>query len=183
MECTITIAQRPVLFTLKRRAYQRRVNMIVHQDGTFVVTAPKMMPLGAIERTLKKNESWIAQQIAKAPPRQNVTVDEKVVKRIKRATKKLVERKLKEFNSHYNFSFARVSIRAQKSRWGSCSDKGTLSFNVKIFCLPENLQDYIIVHELCHLGQMNHSPAFWELVGKTIPEHKTLRKELRNVTL
>src|SRR5438105_4671667 len=72
------------------------------------------------------------------------------------------------FNQYYNFAINRIAVKNQKTRWGSCSKKGNLNFNYKIYLLPRHLADYVIVHELCHLGEFNHSPAFWKLVAKTI---------------
>lgn len=100
-------------------------------------------------------------------------------KRHKEVARKLVHRKLRYWNSFYGFQYNRVAIRSQKTRWGSCSDKGNLNFNYKILFLPEELQDYLIVHELCHLEELNHSQQFWEKVGETIPNYKVLRKKLR----
>jgi predicted metal-dependent hydrolase len=97
----------------------------------------------------------------------------------KAAARALAHARLAHYNQHYGFSYAKVFIRNQKTRWGACSSRGNLGFNYRIAYLPEHLADYIIVHELCHLGQFNHSPAFWELVAKTIPNHKALRHELR----
>lgn len=91
----------------------------------------------------------------------------------------LVLRKLVELNEHYHFVYNRVSIRNQRSRWGSCSKKGNLNFNYRIVELSDELQDYIIVHELCHLGMFNHSKKFWELVAQKIPDHIGARKALR----
>jgi hypothetical protein len=72
-------------------------------------------------------------------------------------------------------------IKNTSSRWGSCSRLGNLNFNYKIVFLPPELQDYLVVHELCHLGQFNHSQSFWNLVKKTIPEYLRLRKNLRDI--
>lgn len=96
----------------------------------------------------------------------------------KEVARELVHRKLVEFNKHYQFSYKKVAIRNQRSRWGSCSKQGNLNFNYRIALLPEMLQDYIIVHELCHLRAFNHSKTFWALVAETVPNHVACRKAL-----
>ena len=97
----------------------------------------------------------------------------------KKNARTLAEERLVHFNSLYHFSYDRISIRNQKTRWGSCSKKGNLSFNYRIVLLPPHLADYIIVHELCHLEVFNHSKQFWDMVARTIPAHRELRRELR----
>lgn len=99
----------------------------------------------------------------------------------KEQTRILVNRKLTEFNTFYNFNIGRVAIRNQKSRWGSCSKKGNLNFNYRLALIPENLVDYVVVHELCHIGEFNHSKDFWNLVAQTIPDHVERRKELHKI--
>ncbi len=91
----------------------------------------------------------------------------------------LVHKKLLEWNEYYKLPYKKVAIRNSRSRWGSCSVNKNLNFNYKIVFLTEELQDYLIVHELCHLKEFNHGEGFWSLVAETIPEHKRLRNELR----
>ena len=98
---------------------------------------------------------------------------------VRATARALAHARLSHFNQYYGFSYSRVFIRNQKTRWGACSAKGNLGFNYRIAFLPPELADYVIVHELCHLGQFNHSRAFWELVEQQIPNHKELRHELR----
>ncbi len=91
----------------------------------------------------------------------------------------LVHARLAHFNNFYHVPLRKIFIKNHKSRWGSCSERGNLNFNYKIVLLPPSLADYIIAHELCHLIEFNHSPAFWALVAQTIPNHKALRRQLR----
>ncbi len=97
----------------------------------------------------------------------------------KEAARELVLRRLPELNAAYGFKYGKIAIRNQKSRWGSCSSRGNLNFNYKIALLPPHLADYLMVHELCHLGEFNHSQKFWDLVGKTVPDYAKLREDLR----
>lgn len=97
----------------------------------------------------------------------------------KEAARALAHARLAHFNQAYGFAIGRVAIRNQKTRWGSCSKRGNLNFSYRIALLPPVLADYVIVHELCHLGEFNHSPAFWALVARACPDHRALRRALR----
>ena len=90
-----------------------------------------------------------------------------------------VENRIGYFNKFYNFEINRIAIKNTSTRWGSCSSKKNLNFNYKIIYLRPALADYLIVHELCHLGRLNHSKEFWALVSKTIPDYVSINKELR----
>jgi predicted metal-dependent hydrolase len=91
--------------------------------------------------------------------------------------------RLAHWHAFYPYAYGRVAIRDQSSRWGSCSKKKNLNFNYRIAFLPEPLMDYVIVHELCHLQEFNHSKAFWDLVAQMIPDYINLRSELRRIAI
>ncbi len=91
----------------------------------------------------------------------------------------VIHDRLQFFNEHYGFFYNQVTLRNQKSRWGSCSRLKNLNFNWKLIMAPIEVIDYVVVHELCHLKQMNHSARYWALVAEIIPDHKQRRKWLR----
>jgi hypothetical protein len=97
--------------------------------------------------------------------------------------RRFVENRISHFNKFYNFEINRVAIKNTSSRWGSCSSKRNLNFNYKIIYLRPELADYLIVHELCHLGELNHSKRFWALVKQTIPNYVKVNKELRRTNV
>lgn len=99
-------------------------------------------------------------------------IREKVVGWYKMHAKVELARHTKAWSEKLGVTFNRMTIKEQKTRWGSCSSLGNLNFNWKIVLMPRKVQDYIIVHELCHLIEMNHSKAFWRQVEKILPEYK-----------
>lgn len=99
----------------------------------------------------------------------------------KNRARKLVMERLRVYQPIIGVNFARVSIKDLRSGWGSCSSKNNLNFHYKIIFLPIEIADYIIVHELCHLVEMNHSHAFWYLVRQAIPDYRRRTLELRRL--
>lgn len=101
----------------------------------------------------------------------------------KEKTRAFVFNKIEQYNKIYNFTFNRISIKNQKSRWGSCSSRKNINFNYRLGLISEHLAEYVVVHELCHLEQLNHSQAFWDLVAITIPDYKRRRSELKKIRI
>lgn len=93
------------------------------------------------------------------------------------------ETKTKKYAAQMNVTYGRITIRNQQTRWGSCSSKGNLNFNYRLFFLPEELRDYVIVHELAHRRQMNHSKLFWAEVEKVLPDYKVRRQALKRIVI
>ncbi len=126
----------------------------------------------------RKRVRIVRRRRARKPRKQSKKTKEELAK-YREAARELALRRLEYFNQFYGFKWNRIFIKAQVSRWGSCSAKGNINFNYKIALLPLKLSDYIIVHELCHLGEFNHSEKFWDLVARTVPDWKKCRAELR----
>lgn len=94
--------------------------------------------------------------------------------------KGLISEKVDKLSTHLGVRYNRLIIRGQKTRWGSCSQKGNLSFNWKLIMAPETVIDYVIIHELAHLKEMNHSKKFWQLVAQHCPRWREHKKWLND---
>ncbi len=157
------------------------MRLAVYCDGRIVVTTPWWANETLAEKFIREKAVWLTRKIAFFKEHK-IQIVKKGTRseylKYKEITRALVNDRIRHFNLFYGFRFKAVNIKNQKTRWGSCSKKGNLNFNYKLSLLAPHLADYIIVHELCHLAEFNHSKRFWDLVAKTIPEHKKLRKEL-----
>lgn len=171
-----------IKITLRRVRRSRHLRLSIAADGRVLLTRPFWVTERAAREFLKTKEAWLLEKWRELQARPDNYFHrggrEDYLKH-KEAARVLVKRKLEYFNNFYKFDFKRISIRDQRSRWGSCSKAGGLNFNYRIVFLPENLVDYLIVHELCHLKELNHSSDFWRLVEKTIPDYKERRRALK----
>ncbi len=170
-------------YFLKRSTRSRHIRLQVLPGGRVVVSAPRGVSEFTINSFLASHDSWLRDKVEhfkKIPePKFSIKEEKKIFTEHKNSALVLAEKKVKEWSQHYNFPFNKICVRNSRSRWGSCSSKGTLCFNYKIVFLPKHLADYLVVHELCHLKERNHSKNFWALVEEKIPDYETRRKELR----
>lgn len=104
---------------------------------------------------------------------------EALEKRYRSAARSRFEQRCDYFHRLTGGTYTSVTIRDQKTRWGSCSSRGTLSFNYRLIFAPPQILDYVVVHELCHLTHMNHSREFWRMVESVMPDYKIHRQWLR----
>ncbi len=173
-----------LVFNIKRRARIRYVRLSIDSAGTLTLTAPKSYPFFLLKLFVTKKWSWILEKSEQKKNSKSLLAIKHTkaeINHYKKITKLLVLERLKYFNQYYNFNFKNISVRDQKSRWGSCSSRGNLNFNYRLSLLPLELADYIIVHELCHLQEMNHSNNFWQLVAQTQPNYQQLKKQLKSL--
>jgi hypothetical protein len=139
-----------------------------------------------IEHFIQLKGDWVVEKIGHLKnvikvPKKTKAEQRVEYNKLKTEALRIATQKVNYWNSFYNFKFNNISIKNQKTRWGSCSKNGNLNFNYKIALLPDKLADYLVVHEIAHLGQFNHSAKFWALVEQTIPDYKNIRKELKGV--
>lgn len=168
--------------TVKKSRRARHVRLALHPDGRVVLTLPLFVSYKQGRAFLQSKMEWIrekARELTGRPENILLRGSAKEYRDSRKPARELVEERLKHFQKLYAVVWKRLSIRNQKTRWGSCSRKGSLSFNYRLLLLPAHLRDYVIVHELCHLLELNHSKRFWALVAQTFPDYKKLRRELK----
>ena len=173
-----------VRYTFRVSKRVRSIRLSVASGGVFTVSASPSIRQNAVEEFIQRKSDWVLRKLAhfqQFPKRVVIKHKRKHFAEYKPKALALVRKRLAHFNRQYGFKWNKITIRNQRSRWGSCSRSGNLSFNYRIALLPVHLADYIIVHELCHLGELNHSRAFWTLVARECPAHQALRRELRKV--
>jgi len=182
---TIEVDGRILTYELCRNARAKRISIRIHpgpaEGGRIVLTVPKRASIRQAEDFLREHAEWVAKQSARLAGKESILsrTDPREYRRRRAEAEAFIQEKVTRWNDYYGFRHGRISIRDQKTRWGSCSKKGNLSFSWKLLLLPERMADYVVVHELCHLKEFNHSPRFWALVAQTIPDCQRVAKELR----
>lgn len=183
MQTQIKLNNQELVYDLKVSQRAKRMRIAIYCDGAVVVTAPNGVNGNLIEQFILRKARWIFDKLDYFKARGNhpfVRSGKGEFLKYKQEALVLAKSRVEYFNEKYGFKFNKINIRNQKTRWGSCSRKGNLNFNYKIALLPEHLADYIIVHELCHLREFNHSKKFWNLVAQEIPDYAQHRKEINN---
>jgi len=178
MNRIININGREINYQLKSSHRFKRISLKIYGDGLFIVTKPKMVGINFVEKFIKSKSNWIMEKlnIQNTGFKPNERRERYLTH--KESARCIIEKKVRYFSQIYSFSYNKISIRNQSTRWGSCSKKSNLSFNYKIIFLPDNIINYIIIHELCHLKEFNHSNRFWNLVSSIIPDYKSIKKDI-----
>ncbi len=175
-----------MIYSLKISAKARRVRITIRPKTGAVLTVPTGFDIGEAKKFLFSKSAWVLKKLAKLHKYENQPVlktSKKEFLEKKQAAWVLANTKVNEWNLKFGFEYKAIRIKNSKTRWGSCSRKGNLNFHYKIVDLPENLLDYLVVHELCHLKEMNHSAKFWQLVFREISDYKICRKKLKTFSL
>ena len=167
-----------------KRVKAKSFSIRITPDGK----AELRVPLRASRRTVedvirryrpKMEEMARKQQKATAEYGALPMLDEKALTTYAKQTRQLLNERLGSFAAQVGVTYNRVSVKRQVSRWGSCSGKGNLNFNCLLSLLPPDVADYVMVHELCHLKQLNHSPAFWAEVARVLPQYRQSERWLK----
>ena len=160
--------------------------MQVKHNGQIIVRAPENVTLSEIESFIRKNSAWLKKHLdlvekereaAAASHIQPLTMDE--IRSLADKAMQVIPERTARLASLAGVQYGRITIRNQKTRWGSCSSKGNLNFNCLLMLAPREILDYVIVHELCHRKEMNHSARFWAEVAKIDPDYKKHERWLK----
>lgn len=164
------------------RSNRRTIAIQIKKDMKIQVRAPLYLSDGEIRKFVEEKQSWIQKNLKKAKQRyaeKEPSFSECELRGLINAAKTDLLQRVENYAPLIGVTAKRITIRCQKTRWGSCSAKGNLSFNCLLMLCPETVRDYVVVHELCHLKELNHSRAFWDLVKSILPDYQTQRKWLR----
>lgn len=173
----------PVLFAASPRA--RRINISVRAPGRVRVAVPRGVSLGRAKAAVVERKEWIRKHLARMAeiaPRLAAMQRQLVVHDPEAAARQLIAR-LAELALLYGFDYEKVTIRNQKTRWGSCSADNNISLNIRLAVLPQELRDYVLLHELVHTRVHNHQPGFWQALEKIMPDARARRRRLRQYGL
>ncbi|MDO4312311.1 MAG: SprT family zinc-dependent metalloprotease [Eubacteriales bacterium] len=166
------------------RSSRRSIGIEIRPDCSVYVRAPYKVTNEEIRRFLQEKDSWIRkhlelmegkrEQLSAIEP---LSVDE--IRELADRALEVIPPKAAHYAELLKVSYGRITIRNQKTRWGSCSSKGNLNFNCLLMLMPDEVIDYVVVHELCHRIEMNHSKEFWALVESVLPDYKNHKKWLK----
>ena len=186
MKRNIFIQNRSVNYLIKKSTRARRMRISIYPNALVVVTLPLKTKETLAEKFLKEKEDWLLKKILyfeKVKDNPVNRFNQKDYLKYKEEAERVIKNRVMFLNKEYGYLFKNIKIKNQKTIWGSCSKRGNLNFNYKILFLPEKIRDYIIIHELCHLKEMNHSSSFWKLVSKLCPDYRETRKDLYSYTM
>lgn len=191
----------PFAWTHKPNARRKRIAVYVTPEGVVELRTPLRCSETVMYRFLDAHQDWVMHQLKRVQGQRADYQLFGVEYAEHEATKLMAEQGFSDWESfarteldhyirsrlrhwwpqvaHFNRAFPKASIRKMKTKWGSCSENGAMRFSLALASKPQELIDYVVVHELCHLKEMNHSPAFWHEVESLMPDWRLRRDALR----
>ena len=166
------------LSVLLVRSSRKTLAVQIRTDGTVIARAPLRMPKDRILCFLSEKASWIRMQQGKMQEREKmrqqarIHLDAAQEKELRERAKSVLAQRTAYFARQIGVTYGRITVRDQKTRWGSCSQTGNLNFNFRLILAPSEVLDYVVVHELCHRRQMNQSTQFWQEVAQVLPDYR-----------
>ena len=151
------------------------------KDGELIVRAPRRASRRDIERIVKEYGGWIEKHLTNSIKKQRMysSLGEENIKELKKMAKEILPKKTAYYASLMNIDYGRITITSAKGRFGSCSSMGNISYSYRLMLYPEEAIDYVVVHELAHRKEMNHSKEFYKIVATVFPDYKERAKLLK----
>ncbi|MDR3125732.1 MAG: M48 family metallopeptidase [Candidatus Nomurabacteria bacterium] len=162
------------------RAHTSRLAIKIEPNGAVEATIPRYATLISLRALIDKNRAKLRRNLKNLPQIKHYSESE--IKQIRRKAHEFLPARVDFLARRHGFRYAKVSLRNQKTRWGSCSSKNNLSLNIALVLLRPELIDYVILHELAHTKHKNHSADFWRCLENVLPNYKNLRRELKKHT-
>lgn len=171
------------------RTRRKTIGLEISPDLQITVRAPYHLSDVRIREFVESKQTWILKHLAIMQDRQAHdpipagVISDKELRHMTEEARIIIPERVKYFAKIIGVTYGQITIRHQKTRWGSCSSSGNLNFNCMLMATSPELIDYVVVHELCHRKQMNHSPLFWKEVEEILPNYRNLRSRLREYRL
>ncbi len=171
-------------FDLQIIRSSRKTISLQIKDGRLLVRAPLRAKQAEIDALLDKHRAWIEKQLRAAQQRsvaaaQMEPLTDDAIRALTEQAKALIPERVRHYAPLVGVSYGRITVRCQRTRWGSCSARGNLSFNCLLLLAPSEVLDSVVVHELCHRKEMNHSPRFYAEVLRVFPEYRKWNRWLK----
>lgn len=163
------------------RSARKTISIQITPEGSIVVRCPRRLPGREVEKFVESKRGWIEKHLARLearPALPSFTTED--IQALAKQAVRVIPQRVAHFASIVGVSYGRIAIRSQHTRWGSCSAKGNLNFNCLLMLTPPEVLDYVVVHELCHRKELNHSSKFWAEVEKVCPDYDRHRKWLKD---
>ena len=162
------------------RSSRKTISIVIKPDGEVEVRCPRRCSKRDVDAFVVSKEAWIRKHLeAIAERQQQPILSQQELKNLAEKAAAALPEKVRRIAESMNVTYGRITIRSQRTRWGSCSAKGNLNFNCLLMLCPEEVQDYVVAHELCHRKELNHSAHFWTEVEKVCPDYRLHRKWLK----
>lgn len=163
---------------------RKTISIEITKDAQVLVRAPRSMSKAEIQSFVESKSEWIEKnrkEVEKslATRKKQEIISLEQVKELAEKALEYIPQRVAHYAEIIGVTYGRITIRNQRTRWGSCSGKGNLNFNCLLMLMPKEIIDYVIVHELCHRKEMNHSTTFWKEVEKVLPDYYERRKWLK----
>jgi len=163
------------------RTKRKTLAIYIRPDGAVQVRAPLRCSLREIERFMQQKQAWIAekQQLMQQRQANCVELTPALEKQCRKQAKAMLPGRVAHFAAVMGVRPTAMRITSAQTRWGSCSSRGSVNFSWRLMLCDDDVIDYVVVHELAHLREMNHSPCFWAIVAQVLPDYKRRKEKLR----